>query len=91
MWFWSYVAAEMKIEIEAISCFAKYNTQKSNKTLTMHLIVLPAQALCNSDTTPLFLLEQSESTALVRVKELLRYHLEKRLRKDDMPVLVVFI
>ena len=57
----------------------------------MNFIVLPSQALCDTNTSPLLLSEQSQCASVIRVEEILRNHLEEWLREDDVTILVFVV
>ncbi len=50
----------------------------------MNLIVFPSSTLGNTNSSPLVIRENSQATRIIILEQLLRQHLQKRFRQDDM-------
>lgn len=57
----------------------------------MDFIVLPTQALCNSDPSPFVLGKQTKHAVILGAEVFFGNHLEQLLREDDMPILVFVV
>ena len=57
----------------------------------MYLIVFPTQTLCDANASPLFLREQPQGAAVIRVEEVLRNHLEERFGENNVTVLILLV
>ena len=57
----------------------------------MYLIVLPSQALRDTNPPPLLFAQQPQRAALVGIEEGLRDHLEERFWKNNVAVLVLIV
>ena len=64
---------------------------KDLRKLTMNLIVLPAQALGDPDSSPFMLCKKTEHSRVIGAEVLLWNHLEELLGKNDMAVFIFIV
>ena len=65
--------------------------ERATSLLTVYFVVLPSQALRDTDSSPFLLAQQPQCATLVRVKECLWDHLEERFGKDDVTILILIV
>lgn len=58
---------------------------------TVHFVMLPPKALCDADTSPLLLRQQSQRAGVIIVEEVLRDHLEEWFGEDHMTIFVLVV
>lgn len=51
----------------------------------MDFVVLPAEALCDSNTSPLGFAKNTQHATIIRLKVAFWDQLQERLRQDNMP------
>lgn len=64
---------------------------KATSLLTVYLVVLPSQALRDTDSPPFLLAQQPQCATLIRIEECLWNHLEERLGKDNVTIFVLIV